>query len=195
MKGFLSLSLTALATSLVSFIPIQQANANIFADQQLDQNTLVTVAVPFGYKNHSLTIIEQIPGQQQCWREQGTFPVTVDPLLLNFDFTGSCNRATDTNGYSIRLDGYDRTNYQLNIVERDGELHLIATHQDPHQPELFIGRSYGLLHNNHDKSLTKIFLNPGWQITKRVYQGQTLGHFYISGNSRAIAQNSLFEPH
>ena len=192
MKGFLSLSLTALATSLVSLIPIQQAKANIFVEQQLDQNTLVAVAVPFGYHNHSLTILEQIPGQKRCWREQGNFPVTIDPLLLSFDFTGSCNRATDTNGYSIRLDGYDRTNYRLNIVKRDGELYLIATHQDPHQPELFIGRSYGLHHNNHDQSLTKIFLNPGWQINKHVYQDKTLGHFYISGNSRAIAQNSLF---
>lgn len=189
MKRLLSLSLTALTAAFTSFVPIKQATANTFSEQQVDQQKLVAVAVPFGYENHSLTIIEQIPGQQKCWEEQGTFPVTIDPLLLNFDFTGSCRRATDTNGYSIRIDGQDRTNYQLNIVDRNGELHLIATHPDSHQPELLIGRSYGL---NHDKSLTKIFLNPGWQITKRVYQGQTLGHFYLSGNSRAIAQNSLF---
>jgi hypothetical protein len=49
--------------------------------------------------------LEQIPGKQKCWSESGSNPVMIDPLLLNFDFTGICRRATDSNGYSIRLDG------------------------------------------------------------------------------------------
>ena len=188
MKHFLSLSLAVLATStLTSFIATKQASANLFTEEQIDQQQLVAVAVPFGFKNHYLTIIEQISGQKRCWQESGSTPVTIDPLLVTFDFTGSCNRATDTNGYSIRIDGYDRTDYRLEIVERNNELHLIATNHDPNQPQLFIGRTTGISQN---KNLTKIFIHPGWQITKRVYQGQTLGHFYLSGNSRTIFQNT-----
>lgn len=191
MKRFLSLSLTVLAAStMASFFPVKKASANTFAEQQLNQQQLVAIAVPFGFKNHSLTIIEQIPGQQQCWQEYGDTPVAVDPLLLNFDFTDSCNRATDSNGYSIRIDGRDFSDYRLEIVEHNGELHLIATNPDPSKPKLFIGRTGGVVGN---KNLTKIFLYPGWQITKRVYQGQPLGHFYLSGNSQALVQNGLIE--
>lgn len=191
MKRFLSLGLALLSTSTItSLLPLKKAIANTFNEQQLNQEQLIAIAVPFGYKNYSLAIIEQIPNQKQCWQEYGTAPVAVDPLLLNFDFTGSCNRATDSNGYSIRIDGNDFSDYRLELIERNGELHLIAVNLNPNKPRFFVGKTGGTL---ADKTLIKVFLNPGWQITKRVYQGQTLGHFYLSSNSQILSQNGLIE--
>src|SRR6056297_3510108 len=78
------------------------ANASTFEEQTIQQNNVVAIARPYGQGKYDLLIIEQIPDKRACWTESGSNPVLVDPLLLNFDFTGICRRATDSNGYSIR---------------------------------------------------------------------------------------------
>ena len=109
-------------------------------------------------------------------------------LLLNFDHTNSCRRITDTNGYTLRLNGQDeRVAHVVKIVENAGELQLVAFHKDPYQPNLVIGRTNGL-----SSGAMKITLNPGWQITKQVYQGQVLDRVFLSGDS-TVAQN-YFQP-
>ena len=182
----LILSLSAIAsTTLVAIPKVEAVN---FQEQRVNSNQFAVVAVPFGYKEHRLEIIEQIPGQQKCWNESGQNPVKVDMLLLNFDHTNSCNRITDTNGYTLRLSGQDeRVAHVVKIVENNGELQLVAFHKDPSQPNLVIGRTNGL-----SGSAMKIILNPGWQITKQVYQGQVLDRIYLSGDN-TVAQN-YFQP-
>jgi N-acetylmuramoyl-L-alanine amidase len=182
----ISIKLVTVAISfLAGIIPMNPAKAiyNTFGEQNVDQNRFIAVAVPFGdYGNYNLLIVEQIPGKTSCWRESGDNPVTVEPLLLNFDFTGHCNRSSDSNGYSVRIEGQDYgLDYLLRIVKRDGELQLIATpRSDRTQPEIFIGRSYGM-----NDGLVKIFLNPGWNFTKRTYQNKALGHVYFSNHQKA----------
>jgi hypothetical protein len=106
----------------------------------------------------------------------------VRPLLLDFDFTGSCERATDSNGYSIRIDGRDLgLNYLLRIIDRSDELVLVATPRDPRQPELIVGRTRG-----RDEGLLQIYLVEGWRFTKRAFEGRTLSHIYLTGDSAAI---------
>lgn len=157
--------------------------ANNFTEEEIDSQSAIAVAIPFGYKEYKLEIIEQIPNQRQCWSESGTAPVMVDLLLLNFDHTDTCRRIKDSNGYSIRLDGNDDKSslYLINVVERNGELQLVAKHENPDLPELIVGRSNGLA-----EGALKINLDPGWEITKRNYQGETLGHVYLSGDSIAV---------
>jgi len=66
-------------------------------------------------------------------------------LLLDFDFTGSCERATDSNGYSLRIRGTDYgLEYLLRIVQRNGELVLVGTPRNPRQSEVIVGRTKGL---------------------------------------------------
>ncbi|MBE9167915.1 DUF3747 domain-containing protein [Pleurocapsales cyanobacterium LEGE 06147] len=167
---------------------VSSPKAVSFEEQRVNPGQFLLVAVPFGYKEHRLEIIEQIPGRQKCWQESGTNPVAVDLVLLNFDHTDSCKRIANSNGYSLRINGQDeKVAYILKIVERSGELQLIASHKDPKQPELVIGRTYGL-----GDSPLKIRLNPGWQITKRVHQGNVIEHVYLSGSSTtAQTPNSL----
>jgi hypothetical protein len=172
---FLALSAIALPTIMAT----PQANAVSFQEEQVSQADFAVVAVPFGYQEHRLEIIEQIPGQKQCWQESGSAPVKLDLLLLNFDHTNSCRRIINTNGYTLRLNGEDETvAHVVKIVQNNGELQLVAFHKDPAQPSIVIGQTNGL----SDRAM-KIILNPGWQITKRVYQGETINHLYLSGNS------------
>lgn len=159
------------------------AMAATFGEQDVEQDKFIAVAAPFGENSHQLLIIEQKSSARQCWSESGSNPVIVDPLLLNFDFSGICGRSTDSNGYSIRVDGEDLgLKYIMRVVERDGELALIGSNPlDRSAEEIVIGKTYGLT-----DGFAKIFLQPGWEFARRTYEGRTLGHIYLSGDSAVI---------
>lgn len=174
-----SLLLTLSAIASAAFLSAPQAKAVSFAEQQVSQEDFTVVAVPFGYQEHRLEIIEQIPGEKQCWNESGVSPVTVDLLLLDFDHTDSCRRVFNTNGYTLRLNGEDdRVARVIKIVPQGGELKLMAYHKDPSLPDIEIGSTNGM-----SDGAMKIMLNPGWQITKRVHNGDMIDHLYLSGNT------------
>ncbi|NEO81007.1 DUF3747 domain-containing protein [Moorena sp. SIO4G3] len=172
------LAATAITTaSCLTLGAINPAAANTFGNIEVNENNFIAVAAPFGYNQYQLLVIEQIANWQACWRERGTNPVVVEPLLLNFDFTGICGRSTDSNGYSMRVDSQDfGLEYMLRVVKRNGELVLVGTHRiDRNAPDIELGRTRGLANG-----FLKIFLDPGWRFTKRMYQGKQLGHIYLT---------------
>lgn len=167
--------------SLISFN--NPVKASTFSETAVDQDNVIAIARPYGEGKYDLLVIEQIPDKQACWTESGANPVMVDPLLLNFDFTGICRRATDSNGYSIRLDGNDLgLDYLLRLVPRDGELVLVGTPRSGNYSEIVLGTTKGLANG-----FMKVHLYPGWQFTKRTYEEKVLGHFYFSGSQAVIA--------
>ncbi|MEM8779421.1 MAG: DUF3747 domain-containing protein [Cyanobacteria bacterium P01_G01_bin.49] len=181
----LSLRLTTLATlTFSSFLAFNTpVKASTFSETGIEQDNVIAIARPYGEGKYDLLIIEQIPDKEACWSESGSDPVLVDPLLLNFDFTGICRRATDSNGYSIRLDGNDLgLDYLLRLVPRDGELVLVGTPRSGNYSEIILGSTNGLANG-----FMKVQLYPGWQFTKRTYEEKVLGHFYFSGSQAAIA--------
>jgi Protein of unknown function (DUF3747) len=96
--------------------------------------------------------------------------------LLQFDFTGICGRSTDSNGYSMRMGGQDwGLNYDLRILQRDRDLVLVGVPLRGEGPSIELGRTNGIT-----SGFVKIALNPGWRFTKRSYEGQTLGHVYLT---------------
>lgn len=178
--------ISSFLTSLLVFLSLSHLNiaeAGTFGQIEVEQADFIAIARPYGHNKYDLLILQQVPGKRQCWQESGSNPTLINPLLLNFDFTGSCERSTDSNGYSVRIDGQDYgLDYLLRLVERNGELVLVATHRTNYsQPEIIIGRSEGL-----GQGFLKIQLDPGWRFTKRTYQGQVLGHVYLTGDSSAI---------
>lgn len=180
----LFLALSAIVSTTVLAVP--QAQAVTFQEQEIDHDQVAVVAVPFGYKEHRLEIIEQVAGKQQCWNESGTAPVKIDLLLLNFDHTDSCRRIINTNGYTLRLNGEDeRIAHVVKIVQDQGELKLIAFHKDSSQPNIEIGSTNGL-----SDGAMKIILNPGWKVSQRVHQGKALNHLYLSGNTSSSSTYS-----
>jgi len=164
------------ATVLATILTLQPSNAQTFGAQDVPQEDYVAVAAPFGDNNYQLLIIEQKSDDRACWSESGSNPVVVDPLLIDFDFSGICGRATDSNGYSIRVDGQDYgLDYLLQVVKRDGELLLVGSPSSSQDEEIIVGRTNGMAEGH-----LKIILEPGWNFAKRTYQEKTLGHIYLA---------------
>ncbi|NMF85410.1 DUF3747 domain-containing protein [Nodosilinea sp. P-1105] len=180
----LSRPLTALAATAAAMVTslalVPEALAQQFDQQPIPPDRVVAIASPVrDGAFHNLMILEQVPNQRQCWQEQqqGDGPVVVDPLLVNFDFTGACKRKTDSNGYSVRVNGADLgVQYRLEISTRQNDLVLFARHsRDRSQPPIEIGRTHG-----RADGFLRFRLNPGWQLARRIYNGQPLGHIYLS---------------
>lgn len=176
----LSTLITTAAVVLAGLAAAPIARAQQFGQQPIDPNLTVAIATPVrDGALHNLMILEQIPNQRQCWQEQGQSggPVTVDPLLLNFDFTGACDRKTDSNGYSVRVNGQDLgVHYRLEISTRQNDLVLSARPtRDRSARPIEIGRT-----NGRADGLLRIQLHPGWQMARRTYNGQPVGHIYLT---------------
>jgi N-acetylmuramoyl-L-alanine amidase len=178
--AFAAATTTAVST-LTLMLPVKAAQ---FGQQEVDQGKFVAVAAPVrGGSAHQLLVIEQLSNARPCWSESGSAPVAVDPLLVNFDFTGICGRSTDSNGYSIRVNGQDfGLKYSLRVVNRNGDLLLLGAPSDRTAKEIEIGRA-----NGSTPGFTKLQLNNGWRFTKRTYDGRTLGHVYLTYEGDPVA--------
>lgn len=170
---------TAAALTLSMFASMSQpVSATTFGQAEVEQRDFVAVAAPIGQTRHQLLVLEQISDTRPCWRETGNTPVRVEPLLLNFDFSGICGRATDSNGFSVRVSGRDLgTQYSLRVMRENGDLVLKAVPFGGSGETLEIGRTGGVT-----SDFAKIRLNPGWRFAKRTYQGRTLGHVYLTSD-------------
>ncbi|MGJ3250212.1 MAG: DUF3747 domain-containing protein [Elainellaceae cyanobacterium] len=174
MKGLGRLALLAALGLGANGFFTSPAHATAFGQRDLDPDRVIAIASPVGTSSHQLLILEQISDRRDCWREQGS---VVEPLLLDFDFTGICNRGTDSNGYSIRAGDEDLGwKYRLQVVRDGSTLKLVgASNVDRNSPPVEIGST-----TTAPGDLVRIELNPGWRLTKRVYNGQSLGHYYLS---------------
>jgi N-acetylmuramoyl-L-alanine amidase len=185
-----ALTTVALLTSFSSSAMGQTAQ---FGQQPIAAERVVAVAEPVNNgRFYSLLILEQLGTVRPCWREEGSSPTTIEPLLLTFDFSGICGRSSDSNGYSVRIGGQDfNTRYRLQMVQREGYLALVAapSAMNRNAPTLEIGRTDGIAND-----FLKIQLNPGWEMNRRVYNGQVLGHIYVTNNQpldTVIAANGV----
>ncbi|NEP00848.1 MAG: DUF3747 domain-containing protein [Symploca sp. SIO2E9] len=184
MKNSWRQKIATLATVAISTIGAwNPSTAATFGQQEVTQNKFIAVAAPFGERSHQLLIIEQKSSQRPCWSESGSEPVIVEPLLLDFDFSGICGRSTDSNGYSIRREGIDLgIQYLLRVVKRNNELLLIGSNiKNRQEPEIILGRTNGLA-----DGFLKIELEPEWRFTKRTLDGRTLGHIYLTFGDSAF---------
>ncbi|NJM57621.1 MAG: DUF3747 domain-containing protein [Synechococcales cyanobacterium RU_4_20] len=171
-------NLLAIASLSTLSLQFQPANASsTFSQKEVDQAKFTLVATPYnGGYSHQLTIIGQLSDKQPCWQENGQGPTVIDPLLLNFDFSGICARGVDGNGYSVRMNNQDMfSQYSPKVVSKEGELQLIAQPSRPSQPPLLIARSHGPA-----QSFSKLVFEPGWRLTQRTFGDTTLGHFYLT---------------
>jgi Spy/CpxP family protein refolding chaperone len=179
-----ALSTLAISSFGASFTP-QPAQAALFGERAVEQQDFVAVAAPVGNTGrHQLLVLEQQSNRRDCWAENGS---TVEPLLLNFDFTGICGRYTDSNGYSIRTAGQDLgVQYNLRTVRQGSDLVLQGVPFLPNRPTIELGRA------PYRNDFVRIDLNDGWDFAKRTYQGRTLGHVYLSNQSElsALTDNS-----
>lgn len=164
-------TLTALGLGIGLTSNWSAAIATNFASAEVDQSRFVLLATAGGSR---LTILEQVSNARSCWQANGD---EVDVLLLNFDFTGICGRSSDLNGYSVRAAGQDLgSQYRLQVRTEGNAMVLYAT---PRRggTSLEVGRTRSL-----PQEFGRIYLNPGWRIARRVYNGQALGHLYLAND-------------
>ena len=187
MKASVRLKLLGIATAAVGLIGnMGAAIAQDFGKVEVNQSDFVVVSAPGGTLiPHSLMILQQITDARPCWSESGANPVEITPLLLDFDFSGICSRATDSNGYSIRLADQDLgSQYNLRVAQQGGDLVLSAAPRPGVQSGAFvIGRTGGI----SSTGFAKIILDPGWRLAKRTFEGRELGHLYLT-NDLTLAQ-------
>jgi N-acetylmuramoyl-L-alanine amidase len=155
----------------------QPAQAVAFNQTEVDQSKFVAIAVPRASGYYTLLVLEQRSNKKQCWRESGSSPTRVEPLLLNFNFTGICGRSADSNGYSIRAAGQDLgMSYQLSVQKQKNDVLLLGIPARSGKGKTIeLGRTNGVR-----SGFLKIQLKSGWRFTKRTYSGKTLGHVYFS---------------
>ncbi|NJP09447.1 MAG: DUF3747 domain-containing protein [Leptolyngbyaceae cyanobacterium RU_5_1] len=188
---YISLNLRVAALATLALASLGDLNAAIaapmFGQQEVDPNKFVAIASPYGGNAHQLLIVEQISNVRPCWSESGSSPTAINPLLVEFDFTDICGRSTDSNGYSMRVGGEDLNwRYSLRAVKRGNDLWLVgAPNLDRTAPELLIGRTRG-----YTSGFAKFYLEPGWRLTKRSYEGASLGHIYLTNNQTLASLNA-----
>lgn len=176
MKLTLGYSATATLLGLSLALSTGKADAATFEQKDLDPSQVIAVAVPLAQSDrYNLLILEQLSSARPCWQAQPGG--TVEPLLLQFDFTNICGRSTDSNGYSIRIGGEDKgIEYRLSIVKRGDRLVLMGVpNRGGANSALEIAQTQGLA-----PGFLQFVLNPEWRLAKRVYQGKALGHIYLA---------------
>jgi Protein of unknown function (DUF3747) len=172
---------TATLLGLSLALSAGQAAAATFDQKDLNPNQVVAVAVPLSQGDrYNLLILEQLSSARPCWQEKTNSPGNIDPLLLQFDFTNICGRSTDSNGYSVRIAGEDKSlDYRLSIAKRGSHLVLLGLPaRSTSGPALEIAHTESLA-----PGFLKLVLNPEWHFAKRTYQGKVLGHIYLARNA------------
>lgn len=180
-------TLTALAaTTLVgsAIASTSTAFAQDYGQQSIDSNRVVAIAEPVSNgRFYKLLILEQLNDQRACFEEKEGSPTTIEPLLLNFDFSGICGRSSDSNGYSLSIGNEDLSRrYRLQVTRRGDELVLVALPgalpgRGGDLPVLEIARSNGVAND-----FVKLTLDPGWEMSHRTLSGNPQGHIYLSNN-------------
>ncbi len=169
---------------------IEPAMAVTFGKASVGQDSMIAVAVPHDSGYYSLLVLEQISSEKACWKESGSSPTQVEPLLLNFNFTHICGRSTDSNGYSLRIADKDiGMDYRLSLQKRGNDLVLVGLPRSSQAPSIEVGRTRGIR-----PGLLKIVLGPGWQFAKRTYSGKTLGHIYFSRAAPVYTARTVGKP-
>ena len=169
---------------------IEPAMAVTFGKASVGQDSMIAVAVPHDSGYYSLLVLEQISSEKACWKESGSSPTQVEPLLLNFNFTHICGRSTDSNGYSLRIAEKDiGMDYRLSLQKRGNDLVLVGLPRSSQAPSIEVGRTRGIR-----PGLLKIVLGPGWQFAKRTYSGRTLGHIYFSRAAPVYTARTVGKP-
>ncbi len=180
-------TLTALTATVLgaSALISPRAIAQNYGQQPLDSDQVVAIAEPVSNgRFFKLLILEQLSDQRDCFAEKPGSPTVIEPLLLNFDFSGICGRRSDSNGYSVNVGGEDLSRrYRLQVTRRGESLVLLALPgalpgRGGDLPVLEIGRSNGVAND-----FVKLELDPGWTMNSRTLNGNAQGHVYLSNSN------------
>lgn len=122
-------------------------------------------------------MLEQLKPSPACWRVRSDG--LVSPSLVRFDFSGICNRYIDSNGYSLRINQKDlATSHSLQLVQEGRNLLLLGIPQAT--GSALVVASAAINNKVGNDGFLALQLAPGWQLSRRTYNGQGLSHIYFS---------------
>lgn len=169
-------------------VPDTMLLAQNFGNTAVNEANFLVVAVPgSAAQPYKLLIVEQIKPKPACWSlaNESQRPTQVNPLWNSFDYTGVCRVQKDSNGYGIRLNDQDLQAPRFEVNQQNGELLLQFAPTTTSRDRITIGRTGGI----SSTKFTKIYLNPGWSLTKRTFGGQIVSSNLIYfTNSLTLAQ-------
>ncbi len=175
--GALLASGAALTLSPLAPLPAAGA-ATLFESRPVEASRFVILAKPVARSDWSLIVLEQLRPAPSCWQQRPDG--LIDASLTRFDYSGICSRYIDSNGYSLRVKGVDLANrYRLQLRQRGQDLQLLGSSPDSSE-DLLLGR--GSVQRRDRDGFVAISLEPGWQLRRRVYGGQTLSHIYFASD-------------
>lgn len=188
--GLASAATLAAAVGVVPAPPRAWAQAwaprpSLFEGQPVDPRRYAVLGRPLGNGEWNLLVLEQIRPGPPCWQQRADG--LVDPSLNRFDYTGICGRYLDSNGYSLRLAnqegiGPGGSPLRLRLQPNGAELQLLASAPDLAR-ELIVGRAP--IPSRDRTGFVALRLAPGWELQRRVYQGQALNHLYFAHQASA----------
>jgi hypothetical protein len=179
-RTYLALAALALTGAGLAAVrpPLVQASA-LFESRPLDASRFAVLARPVGTTDWNLLLLEQLQARPLCWQPRADG--LIDPALNRFDYTGICNRYLDSNGYSLRVGEEDlASRYRLRLQQNGSELLLQAFSPD-HPAVLVLGRGQVPLRDR--EGFVAISLEPGWELRRRSFGGQSLNHVYFSSGA------------
>lgn len=170
------LALGALGAAL---IPGGRAG-ELFEARPVDPERYAVLGRPLGNGEWTLLVLEQIQPSPRCWQQRPDG--LVDPSLNRFNFSGICERYIDSNGFSVRLANQEGRSLstgplRLRLQESGSELQLLASGPGL-SSELPVGRAS--IPNRDRDGFVALRLNPGWELQRRRYLGQSLNHLYFA---------------
>lgn len=166
----------------------------LFEAGPVDPGRYAVLGRPLGNGEWTLLVLEQIQPAPLCWQRRPDG--LVDPSLNRFDFTGICGRYLDSNGYSLRLGnqeggGLGAGPLRLRLEQSGQDLRLLASSPALGQ-DLEVGRA-SVPARDRD-AFVALRLNPGWELQRRRYGGQTLNHLYFANAASAEQLVSASRP-
>ena len=162
--------LTALAASAVSQQGVRAAMP--FSSEHVAQDRVIALAQPLSNDRWTLIVLEQREPAPPCWRRNANGSVLTYEMHLP---ESTCGRYLSGSAYSLRAGGQDlRQPWRLRVEHSNGQLQLLASDGKQTEP-IVIGSGQAA-----GSALVELRLQNNWAFERRTFEGQNLGHLYVS---------------
>jgi N-acetylmuramoyl-L-alanine amidase len=162
--------LTALAAGALTQQHVRAAMS--FGSEPVAQDRVIALAQPLSNDRWTLIVLEQREPAPPCWRRNANGSVLTYEMHLP---ESTCGRYLSGSAYSLRAGGQDlRQPWRLRVEHSNGQLQLLASDGKQTEP-IVIGSGQAA-----GSALVELRLQNNWAFERRTFEGQNLGHLYVS---------------
>jgi hypothetical protein len=143
-----------------------------FGSEPVAQDRVIALAQPLSNDRWTLIVLEQREPAPPCWRRNANGSVLTYEMHLPESI---CGRYLSGSSYSLRAGGQDlRQPWRLRVEHSNGQLQLLASDGKQAEP-IVIGSGQAA-----GPALVELRLQNNWAFERRTFEGQNLGHLYVS---------------